>query len=118
MNFEPVLIADRMAPMKAAGLWRDETIDVHFQRALANCPDKPAVVGYRDGQAEPVRLSYRELDRRVDLIARNPVHAAVEFAVAEPLRLGVPVTVGDDRDLVRAVAQRAPEMHVDRLVTP
>ncbi|MCK9983657.1 MAG: cyclohexanecarboxylate-CoA ligase [Azoarcus sp.] len=77
MNFDPVLIADRMTTMKAAGLWRDETIDVHFQRALENCPDKPAVVAYRDGQAEPVRLSYRELDRRVDRIARSLVALGV-----------------------------------------
>ncbi|NMF90662.1 cyclohexanecarboxylate-CoA ligase [Aromatoleum petrolei] len=77
MNFDPVLIADRMTAMNAAGLWRDETIDVHFRRALADCPDKPAVVGYRDGQTEPVRLSYRELDRRVDLIARGLVALGV-----------------------------------------
>ena len=77
MNFDPVLIADRMTTMKAAGLWRDETIDVHFRRALENCPDKQAVVAYRDGQAEPLRLSYRELDRRVDLIARGLVALGV-----------------------------------------
>ncbi|MBD5804599.1 Short-chain-fatty-acid--CoA ligase [Azoarcus sp. Aa7] len=77
MNFDPVLIADRMTSMKAAGLWRNETIDVHFQRALENCPDKLAVVAYRDGQAEAARLSYRELDRRVDLIARNLVALGV-----------------------------------------
>ncbi|NMG32086.1 cyclohexanecarboxylate-CoA ligase [Aromatoleum evansii] len=77
MNFDPVLLADRMASMKAAGLWRDETIDVHFRRALENCPEKLAVVGYRDGQPEPVRLSYRELDRRVDLIARGLVALGV-----------------------------------------
>ncbi|WP_018990071.1 cyclohexanecarboxylate-CoA ligase [Aromatoleum toluclasticum] len=77
MNFDPVLIADRMTAMKAAGLWRDETIDVHFRRALSDCPDKPAVVGYRDGQTAPVRLSYRELDRRVDLIARSLVALGV-----------------------------------------
>jgi cyclohexanecarboxylate-CoA ligase len=56
MKFDPVLLAPRMAPMKAAGLWRDETIDVHVQRALKNCPDKPAVVAYaaeaRAGAAE------------------------------------------------------------------
>ncbi|NMF97618.1 cyclohexanecarboxylate-CoA ligase [Aromatoleum toluolicum] len=77
MNFDPVLIADRMTTMKAAGLWRDETIDVYFQRALENCPDKLAVVAYRDGQAEPVRLSYRELDQRVDRIARGLVALGV-----------------------------------------
>ncbi len=71
MNFDPVLLAPRMGPMKAAGFWRDETINVFFQRALAHCPDKTAVVSYRQDQAEPLRLSYRELDRRADLIARG-----------------------------------------------
>ena len=70
MHFDPVLLAPRMAPMKAQGLWRDETIDVHFRRALATCPDKPAVVAYREGR-EPLRLSYRELDSRVDRVARS-----------------------------------------------
>lgn len=77
MNFEPVLIADRMASMKAAGLWRDETIDGYFRRALKECPDKPAVIAYREGQTEPVRLSYRELDSRVDRIARGLVALGV-----------------------------------------
>jgi cyclohexanecarboxylate-CoA ligase len=71
MNFDTVLLAPRMAQMKAAGLWRDETINVYLQRALARFPDKTAIVAYHSGQAEPVRLSYRELDRRVDLIARG-----------------------------------------------
>jgi cyclohexanecarboxylate-CoA ligase len=71
MNFDPVLLAPRMAPMKAAGLWRDETINVYFQRALQQCPDKAAIVSYRAGSDEPIRLSYRELDARVDRIARG-----------------------------------------------
>ena len=71
MNFDPVLLAPRMGPMKAAGLWRDETINVHFQRALRNCPDKTAVVAYRDGGDKPQRFSYRELDGRVERAARS-----------------------------------------------
>jgi cyclohexanecarboxylate-CoA ligase len=71
MNFDPVLLAPRIAPMKAAGLWRDETINVFFERALQRCPEKTAVVSYRAGSDEPIRLSYRELDARVDRIARG-----------------------------------------------
>lgn len=71
MNFDPVLLTSRLGPMKTAGWWRDETIDVHFQRALQTCPDKLAVVAYRDGQPEPARLTYRELDARTDRIARG-----------------------------------------------
>ncbi len=71
MNFDPVLLAPRMASMKAAGLWRDETINDFIAQALARCPDKPAVVAYASGGAAPQRLSYRELDQRAGLIARN-----------------------------------------------
>ena len=77
MNFDPVLLAPRMGPMKAAGFWRDETIDVFFQRARARFPDKTALVSYRQGGAEPIRMSYRELDRRADLIARGLVALGV-----------------------------------------
>lgn len=77
MNFDTVLLAPRMAQMKAAGLWRDETINVHVQRALERFPDKTAVVAYRSGEDQPIRLSYRELDRRVDLIARGLVALGV-----------------------------------------
>lgn len=71
MNFDPVLLAPRMGPMKAAGLWRDETIDVHLRRALRDCPDKAALIAYRSERGEPERLSYRELDRRAGCIARS-----------------------------------------------
>lgn len=77
MNFDPVLLAPRMGPMKAAGLWRDETIDIHMQRALKNCPDKAALIAYRDGCEQSVRLSYRELDARVDRVARALVALGV-----------------------------------------
>lgn len=70
MNFDPVLLAARLGPMKANGMWRDQTIDVFFQRALRQFPDKIAMVAYRDGRDEPVRLSYSELDARVDRVAR------------------------------------------------
>lgn len=77
MNFDPVLLASRMQPMKARGLWRDETANVFFERALQNCPDKTAVVSYREGSGEAIRLSYGELDRRVDRIARGLVALGV-----------------------------------------
>lgn len=80
MNFDPVLLASRMQPMKAQGLWRDETINVFFQRALQQCPDKTAIVSYRVGSAEAIRLSYRELDARVDRIARGLVALGVGAA--------------------------------------
>ncbi|NMG75189.1 cyclohexanecarboxylate-CoA ligase [Aromatoleum diolicum] len=80
MNFDPVLLTSRMQPMKAAGLWRDETINVFLQRALERCPDKTAVVAYSQSATEPVRLSYRELDRRVESVARNLASMGVGHA--------------------------------------
>ncbi|MCL2829642.1 MAG: cyclohexanecarboxylate-CoA ligase [Betaproteobacteria bacterium] len=77
MNFDPVLLAPRLAEMKANGHWRDETILDHFQRALRDCPEKTAVVAYRDGSTEPLRLSYRELHNRVDRIARGLIRIGV-----------------------------------------
>lgn len=71
MKFDPILLAPRMAPMKAAGFWPDETIEQPLRRALEKCPDKTAVVSYIAGEATPVRLSYRELDARVDRVARG-----------------------------------------------
>ncbi|HJV74092.1 MAG TPA: cyclohexanecarboxylate-CoA ligase [Noviherbaspirillum sp.] len=70
MKFDPVLITPRLGPMKQQGLWRDETIDLYMKRALERFPNKNAVISYRDGHADSVRLSYRELDGRVDRIAR------------------------------------------------
>ncbi|MBS0368526.1 MAG: cyclohexanecarboxylate-CoA ligase [Proteobacteria bacterium] len=77
MKFDPVLLAPRMEPMKAAGLWRDETVDVYLQRALRDCPDKAAVVAYAAERGAPQRFSYRELDARVDRIARGLVRLGV-----------------------------------------
>ncbi|KAB2967725.1 cyclohexanecarboxylate-CoA ligase [Zoogloea sp.] len=77
MEFDPVLLAPRLAPMKAAGLWRDETIENFLRQALQACPDKTAVVAYGSDQAEPVRLSYRQLDERVGRIARGLAAAGV-----------------------------------------
>jgi len=33
--------------MKAAGFWRDQTINHFMAQALQNCPDHAAVVAYR-----------------------------------------------------------------------
>lgn len=71
MEFAPVLVEQRKAAMKAAGLWRDRTIESALRRAVQECPDKVAVVDYRQGRDEPLRLSYRELNDRVDRIARG-----------------------------------------------
>lgn len=77
MNFDPVLLGPRMGPMKAAGLWPDETINGRLERALKNCPSKVAVVAYRDGYDEPIRLTYLEIDARAESVARSLVALGV-----------------------------------------
>ncbi|HJW02169.1 MAG TPA: AMP-binding protein, partial [Azospira sp.] len=71
MEFDPVLLAARLGPMKSRGLWRDETINPHLKRAVELCPEKTAVIAYRHDREQPVRLSYRELDARVEKVARS-----------------------------------------------
>jgi len=71
MQFDPVLIAPRLKPMTAAGHWRNQTINHFMAQALAQCPEKNAVVAYRSDRAQPERLSYRELDQRVTRVARG-----------------------------------------------
>jgi non-ribosomal peptide synthetase component E (peptide arylation enzyme) len=78
VNIDPVLLTSRMQPMKAHGLWRDETINLYFQRALEQCPDKPAIVSNRAGRDEPIRLSYPELDTQVERIARGLIALGVD----------------------------------------
>ena len=52
MEFDPVLLAARLGPMKSRGLWRDETINPHLKRAVELCPEKTAVIAYRTDVAQ------------------------------------------------------------------
>ena len=70
MQFDPVLIAPRREAMLSSGLWRNETINDAMEKALLTCPEKEAVVAYR-ADPEPTRLTYRELNRRAELVSAN-----------------------------------------------
>lgn len=69
ITLDPQRVAARGRGMREAGLWIDRTVDAFFADCVARHPDKPAVVGYRSGEAEPYRLSYREVADRVDRAA-------------------------------------------------
>lgn len=69
ITLDPQRVAARGRGMREAGLWIDRTVDAFFADCVARHPNKPAVVGYRAGRQEPLRLSYRELAERVDLAA-------------------------------------------------
>ncbi|MEU3166894.1 AMP-binding protein [Streptosporangium sp. NPDC006930] len=60
---------------RRSGQWRDETVLDDLRRSVANHPDKPALVCYRDGAAETV--TYAELARRVDRLAASLVRLGV-----------------------------------------
>lgn len=69
MEFERNRLLARRQAMRAAQLWRDETLLDHLARAVARAPDKPAIVARRSETGEEARISYRALDRLSDLVA-------------------------------------------------
>lgn len=71
MQFDPVLISPRQQAMTQAGFWRHQTINHFMTQALQKCPEHVAVVAHRSDVAEPVRLTYRLLDQKVDRITRG-----------------------------------------------
>ncbi len=63
-RFDPVAHA---RTMRQGGYWRDTAFDAFVVQALADTPDKPALVAYRADREAPRRFSWRELG---DLVAR------------------------------------------------
>lgn len=78
MQFDPVLISPRQSAMTASGFWRHQTINQFMTQALQVRPDHTAVVAYRSDRVTPVRLGYRELARRADLIARGLIGLGID----------------------------------------
>jgi len=62
MRFDTPLLQARADDMRAAGWWKDSTINSCFAKSLAAMPDKPALVAHVQGGGAPRRISYRELD--------------------------------------------------------
>jgi len=71
MQFDPVLIAPRLEAMTRAGYWRNQTINDFMSQAMRNCPERTAIVCYRSDRSAALRLSYSELEQRVERIARS-----------------------------------------------
>lgn len=55
-------IAIRGPAMRAQGFWRDETLLQHLARAVAQSPDKTAIVACRSDLGTETRLSYRQMN--------------------------------------------------------
>ncbi|HXZ02695.1 MAG TPA: cyclohexanecarboxylate-CoA ligase [Stellaceae bacterium] len=69
LDQEKETLSRRRAAMVAAGYWRDRTLLDHLDRAVAQTPDKTAIVAIRSETGAETRLSYRELHRLSDLVA-------------------------------------------------
>ena len=71
MSSTSTLLSPRAAQFRAAGLWRDRSMNWYLEQAITRSPGKLAVVAYRVDQDLPTRLSYRELGQRVDRAATS-----------------------------------------------
>jgi len=71
VQFDPVLVPPRLEPMTQAGHWRHQTINHFMNAALQDHAQHTAVVAYRSDADQPLRLTYAELDRQVDRVARG-----------------------------------------------
>jgi cyclohexanecarboxylate-CoA ligase len=78
MDFQPMLPPTRVAAMKEAGHWRDETVLDHLSRARARRRHDIALVDHNSMTGERTQLSYGELGARVDRIAAGLLRLGVE----------------------------------------
>ena len=78
MIVDPILPRERIEAMRAEGWWRDENLLDYFDAALATKPDDIAVVDYRAGTGEKIRVTYRELNERANKIAVALAHYGIE----------------------------------------
>jgi len=61
----------RIAAMRARGLWRDEVLTSAFDRTVAARPDSAAIVSFDSASGQTSRKSWSELAGDVDRIARG-----------------------------------------------
>lgn len=80
MKFDTSLIDARKEKMTTNGFWKNRTIEDFFSQAMQTHPDKTAVVTYKvDGEnSSPVRLSYRQLNERIDTIAKSLIRLGIQ----------------------------------------
>ena len=75
---DPILSAERVAAMRAAGLWRDELLTDRLDALADRHPDRLAVVDHNSTTGVATRLSYLELQHRVDRIALGLIGLGVQ----------------------------------------
>ena len=80
MKFDTSLIDARKETMIKNGFWKNRTIEHFFSHALKTQADKTAIVAYNvDGKkSPPIRLSYRQLNERIDSIAKSLIRLGIQ----------------------------------------
>ena len=78
MKFDSMLSQERIAAMRAQGLWRDEIFTDHLDRCVAEVPDTVAIVDFNSMQGTGRRLTYREFGALVDRMAVGLAELGVE----------------------------------------
>ena len=75
---DPILSAERVAAMNAAGLWRNELLTDLLDGLADRHPDRLAVADHNSMTGVATRLSYLQLQLRVDRIALGLVGLGVQ----------------------------------------
>ena len=75
---DPILSAERVAAMNAAGLWRNELLTDLLDALADRHPDRLAVADHNSMTGVATRLSYLQLQLRVDRIALGLVGLGVQ----------------------------------------
>ncbi|MDD3651867.1 AMP-binding protein [Immundisolibacter sp.] len=75
---DPILSPERVAAMTAAGLWRDELLTDLLDALADRHPDRLAVVDHNSMSGVATRLSYLQLQHRVDRMALGLVGLGVQ----------------------------------------
>ncbi len=63
--------------MRSQGLWLDRSVDDYFYEAVRRWPNKTALVAYRVDHPDSLKLTYKELERRVDLATNSLKHLGI-----------------------------------------
>ena len=75
---DPILTADRATAMTAAGLWRNELLTDLLDALAERHPDRLAVADHNSTTGVATRLSYLQLQHRVDRMALGLVGLGVQ----------------------------------------
>ena len=72
------LTPERRQSMVELGAWNDKIITDYLDEAVASAGDKTAIITYRMADGSCVKLSYRELNKKVTRIAVGLVELGVK----------------------------------------